>query len=251
METKQNNIVFGLRAILEAIDSGKTIDKIFLKQGLSGTLSAELTAKAKALEISLKMVPQAKLDGITRKNHQGAIGFIAPVAYQQFENIITTCFEQGKHPVLLVLDEITDVRNFGAIARTALCMGVHAIVIPAGGSVSVTPDAVKTSAGALLSLPVCKVKSLAVALEKMKEFGLTVLGCTEKGNQSLDSLDLTQPLAIVMGSEEKGLSPVVLRIADHLAYIPIQGPVASLNVSVATGMALYEVVRQNKQAKGA
>ena len=229
---------------MEAIHAGKTIDKIFLKQGTGGELASELLALVKEKEISLKIVPQAKLDSITRKNHQGAIGFIAPVEYQQFEEIITRVFEKGEDPLLLVLDEITDVRNFGAIARTALCMGVHAIVIPASGSVTITPDAVKTSAGALLSLPVCKVKSLPVALEKMKEFGLQIIGCTEKGSDRIDELSLTGPLAIVMGSEEKGLSTIVLRIADKLAFIPITGPVKSLNVSVATGMVLYEVNRQ-------
>jgi len=244
MESSQSNIVFGLRAIMEAIHAGKTFDKIFLKQGTGGELASELLALVKEKDISLKIVPPAKLDSITRKNHQGAIGFIAPVEYQQFEEIITRVFEKGEDPLLLVLDEITDVRNFGAIARTALCMGVHAIIIPGSGSVTITPDAVKTSAGALLSLPVCKVKSLPVALEKMKEFGLQIIGCTEKGSDRMDELSLSGPLAIVMGSEEKGLSTIVLRIADKLAFIPITGPVKSLNVSVATGMVLYEVNRQ-------
>lgn len=229
---------------MEAIHAGKTFDKIFLKQGTGGELASELLALVKEKDISLKIVPAAKLDSITRKNHQGAIGFIAPVEYQQFEEIITRVFEKGEDPLLLVLDEITDVRNFGAIARTALCMGVHAIVIPGSGSVTITPDAVKTSAGALLSIPVCKVKSLPVALEKMKEFGLQIIGCTEKGSDRMDELSLSGPLAIVMGSEEKGLSTIVLRIADKLAFIPITGPVKSLNVSVATGMVLYEVNRQ-------
>jgi len=249
METSQNNIVFGLRAIIEAILAGKTFDKVFLKQGTTGDLANELQALVKSHDISLKIVPQAKLDGITRKNHQGAIGFIVPVAYQNFEEIITHCFEQGNDPLILVLDEITDVRNFGAMARTALCMGVHAIVIPANGSVSITPDAIKTSAGALLTIPVCKVTSLPVAIEKMREYSLQVVGCTEKGSDTIYDLDLSGPLAIVMGSEEKGLSPIILRIADKLANIPITGPVQSLNVSVATGMVLYEASRQKAKGK--
>jgi len=244
MESIQNNIVFGLRAIIEAILAGKNFDKVFIKQGLTGDLASELQSLAKEREISLKIVPQAKLDGITRKNHQGAIGFIAPVDYQNFEEIITRIFERGEDPLVLILDEITDVRNFGAMARTALCMGVHAIIIPATGSVTITPDAIKTSAGALLSIPVCKVKSLPVALEKMKEYSLQIIGCTEKGSDRIDQLELSGPLAIVLGSEEKGLSKTVLRIADKLAFIPIVGPVSSLNVSVATGMILYEVNRQ-------
>ena len=179
METPiQNNIVFGLRAIIEAILAGKNFDKIFIKQGTKGELATELLILAKEKEISFKIVPQEKLDGITRKNHQGAIGFIAPVDYQNFEEIITGLFEKGNDPLILVLDEITDVRNFGAIARTALCMGVNAIVIPANGSVTITPDAIKTSAGALLTIPVCKVKSLPVALEKMREYSLQIIGST-------------------------------------------------------------------------
>ncbi len=244
METIQNNIVFGLRAIIEAVLAGKNFDKVFIKQGLTGDLATELQSLAREREISLKIVPQAKLDGITRKNHQGAIGFIAPVDYQNFEEIITRIFERGEDLLVLILDEITDVRNFGAMARTALCMGVHAIIIPAMGSVTITPDAIKTSAGALLTIPVCKVKSLPVALEKMKEYSLQIIGCTEKGSDRIDQLELSGPLAIVMGSEEKGLSKTVLRIADKLAFIPIVGPVSSLNVSVATGMVLYEVNRQ-------
>lgn len=250
METPiQNNIVFGLRAIIEAILAGKNFDKIFIKQGTKGELATELLILAKEKEISFKIVPQEKLDGITRKNHQGAIGFIAPVDYQNFEEIITGLFEKGNDPLILVLDEITDVRNFGAIARTSLCMGVNAIVIPANGSVTITPDAIKTSAGALLTIPVCKVKSLPVALEKMREYSLQIIGCTEKGSDLISDLDLSGPIAIVMGSEEKGLSPIMLRIADKLAFIPIGGPVKSLNVSVATGMILYEVRRQNPAAK--
>ncbi len=240
----QNNIVFGIRAISEAILAGKNFDKIFIKQGGKSPLVTELLQMAREKEITLKMVPQEKLDGITRKNHQGAIGFIAPVVYQNYEEIITGCFENGVDPLILVLDEITDVRNFGAIARTALCMGVHAILIPSNGSVTVTPDAIKTSAGALMSLPVCKEKSLPIAIEKMKEYGLKVIGCTEKGNDVVGQLDLSGPLALVMGSEEKGLSPLMLRLSDKLAMIPISGPVKSLNVSVAAGMVLYEIGKQ-------
>ena len=243
----KDTIVFGLRAIIEAIHAGKVFDKIFLKQGTKGELGTELLILAKEHEISFKIVPQEKLDSITRKNHQGAIGFIAPVDYQNFEEIITFVFEKGEDPVVLVLDEITDVRNFGAMARTALCMGVNAIVIPANGSVTITPDAIKTSAGALLSIPVCKVKSLPVAIEKMKEYGLQIIGCTEKGSDLINELNLSGPLAIVMGSEEKGLSNPILRISDKLAKIQVTGPVHSLNVSVATGMVLYEVNRQKNQ----
>ena len=248
METQyKETIIFGLRAIIEAILAGKKFDKILLKQGAKGELATEILILAKEHDISFKIVPQQKLDGITRKNHQGAIGFIAHIDYQNFEEIITRIFEKGEDPLVLVLDEITDVRNFGAIARTALCMGVNAIIIPATGSVTITPDAIKTSAGALLSIPVCKVKSLPVAIEKMKEYGLQIIGCTEKGSDLLTDINLSGPLALIMGSEEKGLSPAILRISDKLAIIPISGPVNSLNVSVAAGILLYEVKRQSKK----
>lgn len=245
MESSNNNIIFGIRAITEAIAARKNFDKVFVKQGFTGDLLNIL----KSEKILYKIVPQTKLDRITRKNHQGIIGFISPVEYQNFEEIITGIFEKGDSPLIIVLDGITDVRNFGAIARTAECMGVHAIIIPVNNSVTVTPDAVKTSAGALLTVPVCKVHSIAVTLEKMKEYGITIIGCTEKAADSIFKTDFTGPAAIVLGSEETGLSNVVLKIADNLVKIPLGGKVSSLNVSVAAGIFLYEIKKQNSMIK--
>ena len=243
MEEIKNNIIFGIRAITEAIAAKKNFDKILLKQSMAG----ELITLLKNEKINFKTVPQSKLDRITKKNHQGVIGFISPVEYQNFEEIITRVFEKGEEPFIIVLDGITDVRNFGAIARSAACMGIHAIIIPANNSVTVTPDAVKTSAGALLSIPVCKVNSIAVAIEKMKEYGITIIGCTEKAKDSIYNTNLSGPSAIVLGSEEKGLSNVVLKIADKLVKIPIWGNLNSLNVSVAAGIFLYEIKKQNTE----
>ncbi|NUM31282.1 MAG: 23S rRNA (guanosine(2251)-2'-O)-methyltransferase RlmB [Bacteroidetes bacterium] len=241
MENSKNNLIFGIRAISEAITARKNFDKILVKQGFSGDLLNVL----KAEKIVYKTVPQSKLDRITRKNHQGIIGFISPVEYQNFEEIITQVFERGEVPFLIILDGITDVRNFGAIARTAECLGVHAIVIPVNNSVTVTPDAVKTSAGALLTVPVCKVNSIAITLEKMKEYGISIIGCTEKASESIFNTDFKGPSAIILGSEETGLSKIALKLADKLVKIPHQGKVSSFNVSVAAGIFLYEIRKQN------
>lgn len=240
MDNAGNNLVFGIRAIAEAIDAGKNFDKIFIKQGFSG----ELLNIIKNNKINFKTVPQSKLDRITKKNHQGIIGFIAPVEYLNFEELITQIFEKSEYPVMAVLDGITDVRNFGAIARSAEFMGVNAIIIPENNSVTVTPDAIKTSAGALLKMPVCKVKSIAVTLEKMKEYGMTIIGCTEKAGDDLYNAEINGPVAIVLGSEESGLSKIVLKISDKLIKIPGFGSVNSLNVSVAAGIFFYEIKKQ-------
>lgn len=236
----ENNLIFGIRAIEEAIDAGKNFDKILVKQGFSG----ELLNTIKNQNILFKTVPLSKLDRITKKNHQGIIGFIAPVEYQNFEEIIISLFEKRQDPVIAVLDGITDVRNFGAIARSAEFLGINAIVIPENNSATVTPDAIKTSAGALLKIPVCKVQSLPVTLEKMKEYGMTIIGCTEKAKDIVFNTDMSGPLAIVLGSEEAGLSKVVLKIADKLLKIPVFGSVSSLNVSVAAGIFFYEARKQ-------
>ncbi|MCC6720800.1 MAG: 23S rRNA (guanosine(2251)-2'-O)-methyltransferase RlmB [Bacteroidia bacterium] len=236
----ENNLIFGIRAIEEAIDAGKNFDKILVKQGFSG----ELLNTFKNQNILFKTVPLSKLDRITKKNHQGIVGFIAPVEYQNFEEIIISLFEKRQDPVIAVLDGITDVRNFGAIARSAEFLGINAIVIPENNSATVTPDAIKTSAGALLKIPVCKVQSLPVTLEKMKEYGMTIIGCTEKAKDIAFNTDMSGPLAIVLGSEEAGLSKVVLKIADKLLKIPVFGSVSSLNVSVAAGIFFYEARKQ-------
>ena len=237
-------MVFGIRAVIEAIRSGKDIEAIYVQRGLNNNLFLELRALLKEHELSYQQVPVEKLNRITTKNHQGVIGVISPVTYQKIENIIPEIYERGETPLILILDGITDVRNLGAIARTAECAGVHAIVIPAKGSAQINPDAIKTSAGALYKIPVCRHESLLKVAKFLQESGLQLVACTEKTNDYLYKPDYTMPTVIIMGSEEDGISNELIRIAEHLAKIPMFGEISSLNVSVSAGIILYEAVRQ-------
>ncbi|MDE7414205.1 MAG: 23S rRNA (guanosine(2251)-2'-O)-methyltransferase RlmB [Muribaculaceae bacterium] len=242
----EKNYIYGIRAVIEAIESGKNIDKVLLRRDLSGNLSKELMAKIREYGIVVQKVPTEKLNRITMKNHQGAIALLSPVSYQKLENLVPLFYEEGRNPLVLVLDGITDTRNFGAIGRTADCAGVDAIVIPERNSVSVTPDAMKTSAGGLLYVPVCREKTTLDAVKFLKANGYKVVGATEKGARDYTQADYTVPVAIVMGNEETGISNDVLRQCDDLAAIPICGNIGSLNVSVAAGVMLFEVVRQRR-----
>lgn len=244
MSMEKSDYIFGLRAIMEAIDSGKSIDKILLRRDLGGDLAKELIEKIKGLDIVVQRVPAEKLNRITMKNHQGAIAILSPVGYQRLDNIIPLLYEEGKTPLILVLDGITDARNFGAIARSADCAAVDAIVIPERGSASATSDAVKASAGALFYVPVCRERDTLTAVKKLKENGYLIVGASEKGKKSYVDIDYTVPVAIVMGAEDTGISTDVLRQCDELGAIPILGNIGSLNVSVAAGIMLYEAVRQ-------
>ena len=237
-------MVFGIRAVIEAVEAGKEIDRVLLKRDFSGELAGELFAVLKDNGIRPQRVPVEKLNAITRKNHQGVIAYISPVNYQPIEEIIASVYDRGETPFIVVLDHITDVRNFGAIARTAECAGVHAVVIPSRGSVTVTTDAVKTSAGALLTLPVCRPKSLEDAVKYMKSCGLQIVTASEKASTNYTKADMTLPTAIIMGAEDKGVSATLSAISDVAVSMPQFGKIASLNVSVATGILLYEVVRQ-------
>lgn len=242
--TKREDMVFGIRAVIEAVEAGKEIDRVLLKRDFSGELAGELFAVLKDNGIRPQRVPVEKLNAITRKNHQGVIAYISPVNYQPLEEIIASVYDRGETPFIVVLDHITDVRNFGAIARTAECAGVHAVVIPSRGSVTVTADAVKTSAGALLTLPVCRPKSLEDAVKYMKSCGLQIVTASEKASTNYTKADMTLPTAIIMGAEDKGVSATLSAISDVAVSMPQFGKIASLNVSVATGILLYEVVRQ-------
>lgn len=243
---EKTDYIFGHRAIIEAIEAGKDIDKLLVKKDINGDLAKELLAKAKEYGVLVRRVPVEKLNRITMKNHQGAIAILAAVAYQRLEYIVPMLYEEGRVPMLVVLDGVTDIRNFGAIARTACCAGVDALVIPSSNSVSITGDAVKTSAGALFHIPVCREKSVIEAVRMLKDNGYKIVAATEKGACDYTTVDFTVPLAIVMGAEETGISEEVLRLADDLAAIPIKGPVGSLNVSVAAGVMMYEAVRQRQ-----
>lgn len=240
----KTDYIFGLRAIIEAIEAGKSIDKVLIKKDLTGDLSRELFGKIKEYGVVSQRVPVEKLNRITMKNHQGAIALLSPVEYGRLEHLVPQMYEEGRNPFVIVLDGLTDTRNFGAIARTAECAGADAIVIPEKGSVSVTPDAVKTSAGALLHIPVCRVRSVLDAVRFLRDSGYQVVGATEKTDCVYTAVDYNLPVAIVMGSEDTGISDDVLRACDRLAAIPILGHIGSLNVSVAAGVMMYEVVRQ-------
>ncbi len=239
-------MIFGIRAVAEAISAGKEVDKILIRKDLTGELAGELFEMLRGSNIVVQRVPQEKLNSITRKNHQGVIAFISPINYQPIEEIVASLYEQGKVPFILLLDHLTDVRNFGAIARTAECAGVDAIIIPSKGSVSVTADAVKTSAGALMNIPVCRVQSLYNCVKYLKDCGLQIMGASEKSNINYTDADMTTPLALVMGAEDKGISTEILSLTDTTVSLPQYGKIASLNVSVAAGVMIYEVLRQRK-----
>jgi 23S rRNA (guanosine2251-2'-O)-methyltransferase len=241
---KEKEMIFGIRAVIEAIESGKNVDKVIVKRELQGDLFKELQTVAKNYEVPVQKVPLERIDRYTRKNHQGVIAFLSAITYEKMEDIVPFLFEQGKDPFILVLDGLTDVRNFGAIARTCEVAGVDAIVIPARGSVSVNADAVKTSAGALMKIPVCKEANLTQAIQFLKNSGLKVVAATERAAANYTEAAMTGPIAIVLGSEESGISNDNLRISDQLIKIPQFGTIGSLNVSVAAGVLIYEVIRQ-------
>ena len=241
---KEKDMIFGIRAIIEAAEANKDIDKVMVKRELSGDLFKELQTVCRTYDIPMQKVPVERIDRITRKNHQGAIAFTSAVTYQKLEQIVPFLYEQGKNPFIVVLDGLTDVRNFGAIARTCEVAGVDAIVIPAYGSVSVQADAMKTSAGALHTLPVCRENSLKEAIMFLKNSGIKVIASTEKASNYYTETDMTVPVAIVMGSEDEGVAAEHLRICDELVKIPQFGVIQSLNVSVAAGVMIYETVNQ-------
>lgn len=244
----ENDYIYGLRAVIEAIDAGRQIDKIFIKNDLNGPLACELLEKIKSHRLVSQRVPVEKLNRITRSNHQGAVALLSAITYHNIEHLVPELYEDGRLPFLIILDGITDVRNFGAIARTAECAGVDALVIPQTGSVSVGADAVKTSAGALLRVPVCRVPNLAHAVTYLEENGYNIVGVSEKANQNYTQADFTVPTALIMGAEDRGISPHIFKACTSHVSIPMFGHIGSLNVSVAAGIAMYEVVRQRLQA---
>ncbi len=241
---KEKEMIFGLRPVIEAIEAGKEIDKILIKKELSGDLAKELFTAMKGTQIPLTRVPIEKLNRLTMKNHQGVVAYLSSVTYQRIEDIIPFIYEEGRTPFIVILDGITDVRNFGAIARTCECAGVDAIVVPVKGGAAVNADAVKTSAGALHTIPVCRENSLTEVVRFLKASGLTIYAASEKAVDNYTEVDYTVPTAIVMGSEDVGISPQMLRLCDKIIRIPILGNIQSLNVSVATGVLLYEGIRQ-------
>ena len=244
MQTEQNEMIFGVRAVIEAIQAGKEIDKILVKRDIQSELSKELFAVLKGTLIPVQRVPVERINRITRKNHQGVVAFISSITYQHTEDIVPTLFEEGKNPVFIMLDGVTDVRNFGAIARTCNCANVDAIIIPANNSVKVYADAIKTSAGALHTLPVCREKSLTATINYLKQCGFRIIAATEKGDYNYTKGNYTDPVCIIMGAEDKGVSYEHLALCDEWVKIPMLGNIESLNVSVAAGILIYEVIRQ-------
>ncbi len=238
------NLIFGTRAIIETIKAGKPIDKIFIDKSARTALHQELLALLRQQQIPYSQVPTIKLDRLTRKNHQGAVALLSPIDFAPLSHVVQASYEQGKTPLILLLDGITDMKNFGAIVRTAACTGVDAVVIPTQGSASLGGDAMKTSAGALSHVPICRVIHLKEAIQYLQASGLQVLACHEKAGGTLYETDLNIPLAIMLGAEDQGISPEYLRLADRHVKIPMWGVIASLNVSVAAAVILYERVRQ-------
>ena len=241
---KRENYIFGIRAVLEAAQAGKDLDKVLVRRGGGSDLLKKLLAVLSKMEIPVQQVPVEKLNRITGKNHQGVIAFLSEVSYVDITTLLPSIFEKGEDPLILLLDGVSDVRNFGAIARSAECAGVHAIVIPASGSAAINADAVKTSAGALHRIPVCRHRDLLTVMRFLKESGLRMFAATEKATDSMYATEMTGPAGLVLGSEDTGISAQLLRIADSWVSIPMKGSIASLNVSVAAGVLLFEILRQ-------
>ncbi|MEI6821283.1 MAG: 23S rRNA (guanosine(2251)-2'-O)-methyltransferase RlmB [Bacteroidota bacterium] len=240
----KENLIYGLRPVIEAIKSGKEIEKIFIQNGLRGEIYIELFHLLKENDVHSQYVPVEKLNKLTPKNHQGIVAYTSIISYTKVESVIPFIYEQGKTPLILILDRITDVRNFGAITRTAECAGVDAIIVPTRGSAQINSDAVKTSAGALHKIPVCKSDNLKETIDYLKKSGLQIIAATEKTDDYIYKTDFLPPTAIIMGSEEDGVSPEYIRLSDHKVKIPLSGDIESLNVSVACGVILYEAIRQ-------
>jgi len=237
-------MIFGIRTLIEAIQEGKEIDKVFIQKGLRGDLYPELYQLIKERNVPYSLVPAEKLNRFTRKNHQGVVAFISSITYHNIEQLIPVLYEEGKTPFILVLDRVTDVRNFGALARTAECAGVDAILIPARGGAAINADAVKTSAGALHKIPVCRAKYLQDDLKFLKESGLKIIGVSEKAEKAYFEETYKEPIALMMGSEEDGISDAYLSLLDTFVKIPMTGSIASLNVSVAGGILMFEASKQ-------
>ena len=241
---EKETLIFGIRAIIEAINSGETVDKVFLQNGLRGELFSELERTLRKFSISSSYVPVEKLNRLTKKNHQGAVAKISPIAFHNIDDLVLNVIESGKTPLFLLLDQLSDVRNFGAIIRTAECTGVDGIIIQKKGGAPVNGDTIKTSAGAVFKVPICKVDHIKDAMFHLQVSGIKLIAATEKTDHTLYDVSFKEPCAIIMGSEGKGISPSILKLADAKAKLPLLGEIESLNVSVACGAFLYEAVRQ-------
>ena len=243
---EKETTIFGIRAIIEAIKSNETIDKVFMQKGLQGELFRELEQLIRTEGINSSYVPVEKLNRLTRGNHQGAVAQISPIAFHDIDDLVISVIESGKTPLFLLLDQLSDVRNFGAIVRTAECTGVNGIIIQKKGGAPINGDTIKTSAGAIFKMPICKVDHIKDAVFHMQSSGIRVIAATEKADHFLYDVSFKEPCAIIMGSEGRGINPSVLKLVDDKAKLPLLGEIESLNVSVACGAFLYEVVRQRR-----
>tara|TARA_B100000900_G_C20382267_1_gene635088 strand:- start:41 stop:760 length:720 start_codon:yes stop_codon:yes gene_type:complete len=235
--------IFGIRAVMEAITSSKDIDKVFIQIGLKGSLINTLESIIRKNKINFSYVPKQKLDRLSKKNHQGVIARISPIKLLNL-NEIDSIITENDAPIILILDQINDVRNFGAIIRTAEVAGVTAVVIQNSSSAPINSDTIKTSAGAIFNIPICKVNHIKDAIYHFKSLGISIISASEKSDKNLYETDFKKPVAIVMGSENKGINKSVLKISDEIVKLPMYGKIESLNVSVASGIFLYEVIRQ-------
>lgn len=241
---KNENQIFGIRAIIEAINSGAVIDKVFLQKDAQGDLMKELLKVIKSKNVNFSYVPVEKLNRLTAMNHQGAVATISPIGFHDLDELISTTLESGKTPLFLILDQLSDARNFGAIIRTAECTGVNGIIVQKQGSAPVNGDTVKTSAGAVFNVPICKVDHIKDAVFHLQSCDIKTVAATEKTDHTIYDIDFKTPVAIIMGNEERGVNPSVLKVVDEKAKLPMFGTIESLNVSVACGAFLYEAVRQ-------
>jgi 23S rRNA (guanosine2251-2'-O)-methyltransferase len=241
---KDSDYIFGFHPVLEAIRAGKQIDRLLIKQGLQGALSHELMNEVRIHQIPYQIVPVERIELVTRKNHQGILAWLSLIEYQDLSNILPAIYENGQDPLVIAVDGVSDVRNLGAIVRSAECMGAHAVLIPEKGSARINADAIKASAGALHSLPVCREKSLVKSIEYLKDSGLKVIAADEKTGNDAFKEELAGPVVLIMGSEDRGISRELLAVSDKIVKIPMSGAIASLNVSVASGILLYEIIRQ-------
>jgi len=239
--------IYGIRAVIEAINADEPIDKVFIQKGLKGDLSKELESLVRKNGINASYVPIEKLNRLTKNNHQGVVANISPITFYDLEELVAKVLESEKIPLFLLLDQLSDVRNFGAIIRTAECTGVDGIIIQKKGAAPVTADTIKTSAGAAFKVPIVKVDHIKDAVFYLQASGIKVTAATEKTDNLVYDIAFTEPCAIVMGSEDRGISPSTLKAADHLAKLPLLGEIESLNVSVACAVFLYEVVRQRRK----
>ncbi|MFH1004476.1 MAG: 23S rRNA (guanosine(2251)-2'-O)-methyltransferase RlmB [Bacteroidota bacterium] len=249
-ETSNLKPVFGIRPIIEAIRAGKEIEKILIQKNAGNKLLGGLKNEIKEFNIPFQFVPIEKLNWIAKyKNHQGVVALLSPITYQNIEDIIPSVFEKGETPIIIILDRITDVRNLGAICRTAECAGVHAIIVPSKGSAQINSDAIKTSVGAIFTIPFCRSENLKITIDFLKKSGLQIISCTEQADKTIYEIDFSVPSAIILGSEEDGISGEYIRISDDEARIPLYGKIKSLNVSVAAAVTLYEVISQRNFKK--